>query len=218
MSGSAKSIMHYLFNLALYKSPFSHTANSQFIVKPYTVRNEDWMSNIKLRTVAKFTSSPPSIGFISLHHVPAQQPSFGLIFICIIDRSTSPAPKEHELRNMFALWFWNPEFQLVPVTLGGWWGFYRSTNNRVMITMTTTISIFPIRWQHLCKDFIDIILFNPDNTLWRCYFHHFTVEEAEIWDVKQLVQGYKVSVCRVGILAPQRCLINDRSDPFSLFS
>lgn len=77
---SAKSIIHHLFNLALYKSSFSHTANSPFIMKICTVSNESRMSNIKQRTVAKFTSSASSAGFISLHLSLARQPLCSLIF------------------------------------------------------------------------------------------------------------------------------------------
>lgn len=73
-------------------------------------------------------------------------------------------------------------------------------NNRIMAITTDIPSVYVVAGKHLTY----IVLFYPDNILWRCYtlylisytWYHFTAEEAWVWDVEKPVQGHEVSISR----------------------
>lgn len=115
---SAKSIIHRLFNLALYKSPLSHTVNLHLIVEPHTVSDRTECQTWNWGQLQNWQVLPPYVAsFLCVSPVPNTHHFVWFSHVqYVMDRSSSPSPKKHELSDIFALWFWNPEFQPVPIT------------------------------------------------------------------------------------------------------
>lgn len=209
---SAKSIIHHLSNLALYKSSFSHTANSQFPVKPDPVSNEDRTPNIKPRTVAKLTSSAPWLASC-LCHLPLPCRHY-LVWFSYESHKQKQKPVTGQVRIVSICFMTlQPRIPADGYHLRGWWGLWKAQIRAVIIAITTTVFIIVCLWQQSTLGILFyLILTTPFED----------VPHIALWLKKRRFEMLKISseVTRLGLAEPghQRYLINSNFDPMPAFS